>query len=148
MEINLTCGECGGSIMSGTWNEKKMPKIKRHAICPACAVKKTEEFRNCPLCAQSLRLRDSVIDFGDQNEPTSTNVGLVHQACYAKKYAKTESVETCGQQAWGFMPACVLPKGHTGEHQDGFGGHYGEGTSTVKPNRRAIITLRKMGLTA
>ena len=30
----------------------------------------------------------------------------------------------CGKQAFGFMPPCVLDKGHTGSCQDGFGGFY------------------------
>ncbi len=35
-----------------------------------------------------------------------------------------ESAPACGFRAWGWMPPCVLPKGHSGDHSDGFGGHY------------------------
>lgn len=34
--------------------------------------------------------------------------------------------EPCGYRMFGMMPACVLHKGHNGEHKDGFGGHYGK----------------------
>ena len=30
----------------------------------------------------------------------------------------------CGFSLFDMMPPCILPSGHTGEHQDGFGGHY------------------------
>jgi len=30
----------------------------------------------------------------------------------------------CGFKAWDMMPSCVLPAGHAGDHEDGFGGHY------------------------
>lgn len=33
----------------------------------------------------------------------------------------------CGLRLFGFMPECVLPLGHGGEHQDGVGGYYGPG---------------------
>ena len=36
----------------------------------------------------------------------------------------TESKQ-CGFQAFGFMPACALAPGHTGYHEDGLGGCYG-----------------------
>ena len=33
-------------------------------------------------------------------------------------------MEVCGFSLWEMMPPCVLPKEHTGDHTDGFGGHY------------------------
>ena len=34
----------------------------------------------------------------------------------------------CGFRAFGgMMPPCVLRTGHAGDHEDGFGGHYGAG---------------------
>ena len=37
----------------------------------------------------------------------------------------------CGFRLAGMMPPCVLPKGHSGDHSDGFGGHYGATESAV-----------------
>ena len=34
-------------------------------------------------------------------------------------------MNACNFQAFGFMPPCVLEKGHAGNHLDGFGGCYG-----------------------
>ena len=31
----------------------------------------------------------------------------------------------CGFKLHGFMPPCVLSPGHEGDHEDGFGGYYG-----------------------
>jgi hypothetical protein len=43
-------------------------------------------------------------------------------------FARALSPIVCGFRAFGgMMPPCVLPAGHTGDHADGFGGHYGAG---------------------
>ena len=35
----------------------------------------------------------------------------------------------CAFRLFGMMPPCVLPAGHEGDHQDGFGGYYGNGVT-------------------
>ena len=35
----------------------------------------------------------------------------------------------CAFRLFGMMPPCVLPAGHEGDHQDRFGGYYGNGVT-------------------
>ena len=56
------------------------------------------------------------------------------------------TLPACGLRAWDMMPPCALFKGHAGDHQDGFGGHYciepksgGFAIETPKPDPGPVL---------
>ena len=71
-------------------------------------------------CPQDWAAR---IHAGFNPRPTRRS-GAMPQPDAAAKPQETSS-KPCAYRLYGMMPPCVLPVDHTGDHQDGWGGYYG-----------------------
>jgi len=94
----------------------------------------------CDICGRLLTVGDEVIphddgqhvfcsDYCKGQAPKTTPV----EACELLQEPTVEaSKKTCGFQAFGICPPCVLDPDHLGDHEDGFGGHYAPVPSDFK----------------